>query len=209
MEGSAAWFFANPSAAASIASAVIAAAVALLVFTITQMITRKREATQLLLPKLEQLYLLLNDLSEQNARMSKLYYLAVEGDAEARRKLNETDDLVSYGLDRAKKIIMYIRLYFPNLSKIHQLLFAAEHQLNALRFEAGSANPPKQMDLLLAAGRVGHFLRLMEEEIIDNRDVLVKSNSFPRRYRSVSQEQINNPASPPSEPFMRTAKNTA
>jgi len=54
------WVSANPSAAASIGSAVIAASVALAVFAITQMIARKREATQLLLPKLEQLYVLLN-----------------------------------------------------------------------------------------------------------------------------------------------------
>ena len=90
------------------------------------MIARKRDATQLLLPKLEQVYLLLNELSEHNARMFKLYHLAMEGDAEAQKTLNGLDDLTHYGLDRGKKIIMYIRLYFPALSKIHQMLFAAE-----------------------------------------------------------------------------------
>ena len=126
------------------ASAVIAASVALIVFTVTQMIAQKRDATQLLLPKLEQVYLLLNELSEHNARMFKLYHLAMAGDVESQNTLNGLDDLTHYGLDRGKKIVMYIRLYFPALSRVHQMLFAAEGQLNILRYEVRSAAPPRR-----------------------------------------------------------------
>lgn len=206
MEKIADWAVANPSAAASIASAVIAASVALIVFTVTQMIARKRDATQLLLPKLEQVYLLLNELSEHNARMFKLYHLALEGDAEAQKTLNGLDDPTHYGLDRAKKIVMHIRLYFPALSRIHRMLFAAERQLNMLRYQVSSDDPPEVEDLLMAGGNVGHFLRLMEQEIIDNRDALLKANWLPQRYRSVTQEQIDNPSPRPEGPYIHPTR---
>lgn len=206
MERIADWAVANPSAAASIASAVIAASVALVVFTVTQMIARKREATQLLLPKLEQVYLLLNELSEHNARMFKLYHFALEGDVAAQKTLNELDDPTYYGLDRAKKIVMHIRLYFPALSKVHQMLFAAERQLNMLRFQVQSAETPDVEALLMAGGNVGHFLRLMEQEIIDNRDVLLKANWLPRRYKGVTQEQIDNPSPRPEGPYIHQTR---
>lgn len=193
MEKLADWIAANPSAAASLASAVIAGSVALVVFTITQMIARRRDATQLLLPKLEQLYQLLNELSEHNARMFKLYHLAMDGDVEAQNKLNGMDHLQHYGLDRGKKIVMYIRLYFPKLERIHVMLFGAEREQNMLYYAVRSKDPPSTEDLLLAAGRVGHFLRLMEQEIIENRDILVKANWLPRRYRCVTQAEIDNP----------------
>jgi hypothetical protein len=119
-----------------------------------------------LAPKLEELYLLLNEASEQNARQSKLLYLSVKLDDEAKQKLFEMDELDLYGLSRAKKIIMYIRLYFPNLAQIHQLLFAAEREFNMLKFDIYSEEQPTLADLIMAGGKVGHFLRLMEQEII-------------------------------------------
>jgi hypothetical protein len=188
------------------ASAVIAASVALIVFTVTQMIAQKRDATQLLLPKLEQVYLLLNELSEHNARMFKLYHLAMAGDVESQNTLNGLDDLTHYGLDRGKKIVMYIRLYFPALSRVHQMLFAAEGQLNILRYEVRSAAPPEAEDLLMASGDVGHFLRLMEQEIVDNRDVLLRANWLPRRYRAVTHEQIDNPIPRPEGLYIHQAR---
>ncbi|WP_439494590.1 hypothetical protein [Bosea sp. (in: a-proteobacteria)] len=206
MERIADWAVANPSAAASIASAIIAASVALVVFAVTQMIARKREATQLLLPKLEQVYLLLNELSEHNDRMFKLYHFALDGDVEAQKTLNGLDDPTYYGLDRAKKIVMYIRLYFPALSKVHQMLFDAESQLNMLRFQMQSAETPDVEALLVAGGNVGHFLRLMEQEIIENRDVLLKANWLPRRYKTVTQEQIDNPSPRPEGPYMHQTR---
>lgn len=196
------WVTSNPSAAASLGSALIAASVALVVFAITQMIARRRDATQLLLPKLEQLYLLLNELSEHNARMFKLYHLAMEGDIEAQKTLNGLDDLTHYGLDRGKKIVMYVRLYFPVLARIHQMLFAAERELNVLRYKVRSDDPPHVEDLLMAGGKVGHFLRLMEQEITDNRDVLLKANWFPTRYRAVTQKQIDNPVPRPEGSYI-------
>jgi hypothetical protein len=37
----------------------------------------------------------------------------------------------------------------------------------------------------------------MEQEIVDNRDVLLKANWLPQRYRAVTQEQIDNPSPRP------------
>lgn len=196
------WIAANPSPAASIASAVIAGSVAFVVFAFTQMIARRRDTTQLLLPKLEQLYLLLNELSEHNARIFKLYHLAIEGDSAAQEKLNEMDDLQHYGLDRGKKIVMYIRLYFPRLTRIHVMLFAAERERNTLYYEIRSNDPPSMEDLVQAAGQVGHFLRLMEKEIIDNRDVLLKANWCLTRYRPANQVEIDNPIPRPEGSYM-------
>lgn len=71
------WFSGNPSAAASIVSAIIAASVAILVFTFTQYLTRRRDRTQFLTPKLEDLYLLLNQVSENNVKFFRLVYLAL------------------------------------------------------------------------------------------------------------------------------------
>jgi len=52
---------------------------------------------------------------------------------------------------------------------------------------------------------VAHFLRLIEEEIIRNRDHLLGDNFLPRRYRTTEQDEIDaeNPGSRWScdEPF--------
>src|SRR4051812_19427839 len=120
------WMTKNPSAFASLTSAVIAASVAFIVFAITQYLTGKRDRTRFLTPKLEELYLLLNSVSEDNAKFFKLLYLCLEGDESARQEFNSVGDLDLYGHKTAKRIIMYIRLYFPKLSRIHQLLFASQ-----------------------------------------------------------------------------------
>ena len=45
----------------------------------------------------------------------------------------------------------------------------------------------------MAGGNVGHFLRLMEQEIVDNRDVLLKVNWLPANGTKPSpKEQIDN-----------------
>ena len=38
------------------------------------------------------------------------------------------------------------------------MLFAAEHELNMLRYEVRSADPPAAEELLVAGGNVGHFV---------------------------------------------------
>jgi hypothetical protein len=202
------WITRNPSAVAPLASAVIAASVALLVFAITQFLTHKRERTQFLTPKLEELYLLLNKVAEDNTRFFKLIYLSLEGSPDARHEIGSIDDLDLYGHSTAKRMIMYIRLYFPRLSRIHQLLFAAQRDLNQFVFQLHSETPPDLVNVVNASGRVGHFLRLMEEEIISNRDHLLGDYFIPRLYRDTTQDAIKAEIPPPDGPIMNLPDNS-
>jgi hypothetical protein len=158
------WITNNPGAFASLISAVIAASVALVVFALTQFISQKRERAQFLTPKLETLYSLVNEVAAWNASVCKLAYYAVDGDDESRKRLVEMDDLDLYGHRHAKSIIMYIRLYFPQLSTIHQMLFTAQRELNNLLYRLHSETPPKLEELMEAGGEVAHFLGLTERE---------------------------------------------
>lgn len=202
------WITANPSAFASLISAVIAASVALFVFAVTQFLTHKKGRTQFLTPKLEELYLLLNETAENNVTFFKLIYLCLEGDVHARQRIQAMDDLDLYGHRTAKRIIMYIRLYFPRLSWIHQLLFAAQRDLNQLMFDLHSETPPELSDVLTASGKVGHLLRLMEEEIITNRDQLLADHILPKRYRKTTQAALEAETPPPAGPIMNLPNNS-
>lgn len=112
------------------------------------------------------------------------------------------DEFEVYGHGTAKHIIMYIRLYLPRLTRIHQLLFAAQHDLNQLIFQLNSKTPPGFAAVESASGRVGHFLRLIEEEIIRNRDHLLGDHLLPKRYRRTTQEEIDGESPAPGGPVM-------
>jgi hypothetical protein len=184
------WISNNPSGFVSLISAVIAASVSLMVFTIGQFLARRRERTQFLTPKLEELYLLLNKVSEDNVKFFGLAYLSLQGDARAREELASKEDIELYGHTTAKKIVMYIRLYFPKLSRIHQLLFAAQRDLNQLMFQLHTSTPPDSEAIVEASERVGHFVRLMEEEIIANRDQLLRDYFFQKPYKKTTQQAM-------------------
>ena len=196
------WISRNPTVFASLASAVVAASVALIVFAVTQFLTQKRDRTRFLTPKLEELYLLLNKVAEDNTRFFKLIYLTLEGNPGAREEIGAMDESDLYGHATAKRIIMYIRLYFPCLSRIHQLLFAAQRDLNQLIFQLHSKTPPEVADVMNASGRVGHFLRLMEEEIIANRDHLLGDHWLPKPYKRTGLDAIEAVVPPPDGPVM-------
>jgi hypothetical protein len=196
------WISNNPSAFASLVSAVIAASVALAVFSLSQFITKKRERTQFLTPKLEELYLLLNQVSEDNARFFKLIYQCLIGETNAKQEIEAIDDLEIYGHRTAKRIIMYIRLYFPRLSKIHQKLFAAQRELNQYIFQVHTDKPPDLSDVVQASGKVGHFIRLMEEEIIRNRDYLLCDYYFFKNYKITTKDEIETEIPHPDGPTM-------
>jgi hypothetical protein len=88
----------------------------------------------------------------------------VIGNINAQEELNTMDELDLYGHRKAKKIIMCIRLYFPQMSQIHQMLFAAQRDLNNHIAALNSDAHPDLSDIITASGRIGHFLRLMEAE---------------------------------------------
>jgi len=145
-----------------------------------------------------------NKVSERNVRFFKLLISGANGDAKARKILEESDEIELYGHTTAKRIISLVRLYFPELSQIHQSLFAAEREMNGLAWSLLEDNTPKIDELITACGNVGHMIRLMEKEIIDNRDRLLKSKLIFRRYRVTSNmDKKAVPAWPEGSPFIR------
>jgi hypothetical protein len=96
---------------------------------------------------------------------------------------------------------MYIRLYFPKLSRIHQMLFAAQREMNNLLFAFHTEKPPNLEELATTGGKVAHFLRLMEAEIVNNRDALIGDRMLPRRFKESTADEIDavipRPAGPP------------
>ena len=169
---------------------------------VTQYLIFKKGRTDFLTPKLEELYLLLNEVSEHNAIQFNLNFRALGGDPAAKSQLSGMDDLDLYGLRRAKKIVMHVRLYFPKLSRAHQLVFAAERELNEIKHNILSGATPDPEEVMLASGQVGHSLMLMEQEIIRNRDLLLGANILPKFYRSTSAAEVANVRPPPpGDPF--------
>jgi len=62
----------DSGASSSLISAMIAAAVAIIVVVVNGIIARRQQRLQFLQPKLEELYLLLNEVAERNTRLFKL-----------------------------------------------------------------------------------------------------------------------------------------
>jgi hypothetical protein len=192
----------DPAVMPSLTSALVAAAVAILVLAVSQYLIFKKGRTDFLTPKLEELYLLLNELAHHNVTQFTMHYEAAHGRAEARNRLKEMDVLDLYGHRRAKTIIMYVRLYFPRLSKAHQRLFAAERALNDLQHATLVATTVDVDDLTTASGEVGHLVGLMEQELIRNREVLLRATILPRPYRATTDAELANRAPRPAgSPF--------
>lgn len=197
----------SPSASASLISALIAASVAIIVVCINQSFSRRQQRVQYLTPKLEELYLLVNSVSESNARSFKLLISCLHGDIEAKSKLDNLDELELYGHLTAKKIIMLVRLYFPQLSKIHQNVFSSQRKLNHLTWLLTNNEPPEVDELINISGEVGHMLRLMEQEIIDNKNKLLRSKLINFPYKRTSQHQLSEvPLPPEAPPFRKSSK---
>jgi hypothetical protein len=217
MEPSLTDYLGNPAILTALTSALIAAAVAVFVLAVSQYLIFKKGRTDFLTPKLEELYLLLNEVSEHNVTQFTLHFNALNGDTAARKQLADMDDLDIYGQRRAKKIIMYVRLYFPTLSRAHQRVFTAERQLNTLRHGIVALVKSDPKALIADSGEVGRCLMLMEQELIENRDLLLRANVFPRFYRSASAAQIaasrpplpGDPFAPSPEPTRSRAPETA
>ncbi|MCR4268434.1 hypothetical protein [Nitratireductor sp. ZSWI3] len=196
----------NVSATASLISALIAAAVAFIVLALNQSFSRRQQRIQFLQPKLEELYLLMNEVAERNTRLFKLLVASTHGDLGAKQELDSLDELAAYGHLTAKKMVMLVRLYFPKLSRIHQHLFAAERQLSQHMWELSTGDIPSLETLIEASGNVGHMLRLMEQEMVNNQGILLGASSLLRRYRSVTKEEIEGVPPPPDGPPLANMK---
>jgi hypothetical protein len=141
----------------------------------------RRARTDLLTKKLEELYLALNDASAHNLQRHNAAKHLAEINPFTRTKVSSTpvDDL---GLDLHKRIVMYVRLYFPKLAAAHQAVFIANRDVNRLIYSAETGPPLPESALKSLSASYGDSLRKMETEIITNRAVLVREGMLPRRY---------------------------
>ncbi|MFD0894395.1 hypothetical protein KBB96_07025 [Luteolibacter ambystomatis] len=200
-------FSANPSTLVPLAAAGVAASVAFLVGVLTQFATSKREQTKLLIAKLEELYLLLNKSAQDNVARFDAVDKWFHGKPDEKFEIQKIDDL--YGLNHNKKIIMFIRLYFPQLSFLHQQLFHAQQDLNSLCYSLLAGQPARFESFKVAVGRIGHFLRLIESEIISNRKKLTSDYWILCRYKGTPQTELEYVHNPPPGPVSTRSDQSA
>ena len=181
------WLTAAPQGAIAILTAALAALVAVLVAVLTQWVLGRRARTELLTKKLEELYLVLNEISSHNLkRVEEALPLAT---ATPFNKPKITGGSVErQGLDLHKKIIMMVRLYFPKLAKVHQAVFRRNSEVNMLIYEAEMGPPLSDAQLLKLSGAYRDAFVAMEEELIENRRILVKDHILPLRYKHAVNE---------------------
>ena len=178
------WLEQNPTAIASLSTAVISGAVALIVVCITQWALSRRAIRELRTAKLEELYLALNQAASDNLER---YCIVTEGltDPDKRASAAITDPKI-YGGDLNKKMIMYIRLYFPRLAHGHQKMFNTQRWINDLIYKIHSATPPERSQIDSAFEGYGACIRELEEEIVSNQRLLIDRPILPRRYKRPS-----------------------
>ncbi len=187
------WLQSAPPGAITLLTAILGALVALLVVLLTQWILGRRARTEILTSKLEELYLLLNQASSENVdRYEKLvvHLYRVPGDTKSLPL-----DRSTYSLDLHKKIIMYVQLYFPPLKRAHVRMFQSNSAITHILYRAGTGEEPTESEIHAAFGSYGDCLRNMEDEIIQNRAILVKDTLLPRRYK-ISDIHVPMPAQP-------------
>ena len=186
------WLAAAPQGAIAILTAALAAVVALLVAVLTQWILSRRARTELLTKKLEELYLVLNEVSAHSVKRFEEAFPLVS--ATPFTKPSVTGGSVErHGLDLHKKIVMYVRLYFPKLFAAHQEVFRCNSSLNMLIYEAETGPPLSEERLVSLSGVYRDAVVAMEEELIRNRSILVKDYLFPVRYRREAIKRTQSP----------------
>ena len=177
-------------------TAALAALVAILVALLTQWVLGRRARTELLTKKIEELYLTLNEVSAHNVkRVEEALPLAIS--SPLNRPKITGGSVERQGLDLHKKIVMLVRLYFPKLAPAHQVVFRCNSKVNMLIYEAEVGPPLKDEYLMKLSGDYRDALVAMEEEIIENRRVLVKDYLVPTRYRVAD---IRRTSLPPPRP---------
>ena len=176
------WLTSAPSGAIAILTGVLAAAVALLVTVLTQWILGRRARTELLTKKLEDLYLVLNEVSAHSVKRVEEAIPLTSATPFNKPKITG-GSVERQGLDLHKKIVMLVRLYFPKLSASHQAVFRCNSNVNMLIYEAETGPPLSEERFFKMVGSYRDAVVAMEEELIQNRRILVKDYLFPIRYK--------------------------
>jgi len=176
-----AWLKDNPTIV-PLLTAFIGAGAALAGVYLTQRASSRRGNRELLSKKLEELYQLLNEAASDNVERYKILSSAYT-DPEKYRLLELNVEKL-YGLELNKKMVMYIRLYFPSLAKVHQKLFTTQRKLNELIYRIDEKDPPAWVEFDILFAQLGSCLRDMEEEMIKNRGLLTGERSLMRYKRA-------------------------
>jgi hypothetical protein len=164
--------------------ALISAAVALVVAVLTQLATSRRARRELLTKKLEELFLLVNDAITDlwgSFKEVQQVFLNPEHLESESVFLQQTRNL-----ELQKKMLMYVRLHFPRLSDSFVVVSDAQDRLNNLITGLYSGDsPPKSEDFDSAIGHYGRCIASFAEEMIINKDLLIGSSSWKRRYKRI------------------------
>lgn len=180
MNGALAWLQAAPAGALTLITGIIGAIVAIVVAILTQWILGRRARTELLTTKLEELYLLLNQIASENVgRYEKLVVHLYRVGQSSPLPIDRS----AYSLDAHKKIIMYVELYFPRLRPAHVRMFHANSEVTQLLHRASTGERPSEEEIREAFGSYSECLRNMEDEVIQNRATLVRDIYVPRRHK--------------------------
>jgi len=180
------WLKNNPAGVTTLSAALISAAVAIIVLVISQWVSARRNRKEFLTKKLEELYLLINQIGEHNVERFELLVKLANKKSKF-DNTNAAESIKAYGLDVNKKIVMLIRLYFPNLSQSHQRIFKANREINKIIFNLSSGGETNDTEVNNAITEFTSQLGAFEEEIIQNINILIKSNVFSRHYKKITQ----------------------
>ena len=164
-------FLQDPKVLIGIVATLVSALVALTVVLLTQRATDKRSKREFLTQKLEELYLELSSSPDDVMQQWNHMWDILEGKVKAMESPLMTDDL--YGHDRAKKIAMYIRLYFPELQNLHTEQFSIQSQFSTAVHAVLSGEEVEMQDVKQIMFANGDAHQNIEKAIIEHKEKLV------------------------------------
>ena len=175
------WLKNNPTGVTTLSTALLSAAVAVMVLVVSQWALSRRNRKEFLTNKLEELYLLINQVGEHNVERFELLVKLASGECNF-ENTTRAEAMKTYGLDIHKKIVMLIRLYFPKLSKSHQELFIANQKINTIIYKLAKGGETNDSECNNAMSKFAARLNSFEEEIIQNMNILLESHVLPQKY---------------------------
>ncbi|MBO2701881.1 hypothetical protein [Shewanella algae] len=167
--------------------AIISALVAIALFFLSQWFLSRRNSIELRTQKLEELYLAVNDLSNKHAVRFELVRSITQGDRSILEDPEHTHKL--YLLDINKQILMFVRLYFPELEATHIELFHGNREITNKIYNLLEHGRIEQEDFIATFVSFGDHLRAMEDEIINNKKRLVGESIIPTKHKRSSHNK--------------------
>ncbi|GAB1152544.1 MAG: hypothetical protein WStaPseu_26730 [Shewanella algae] len=167
--------------------AIISAFVAIALFFLSQWFLSRRNSIELRTKKLEELYLAVNDLSNKHAVRFEMIRNITHGDNSILEDPEHTHKL--YLLDINKQILMYVRLYFPELQETHIELFHGNREITEKIYMLLEHGQIDQEEFISTFVSFGNYLRAIEDEIINNKKRLVGENILPIRHARSSHNK--------------------